>query len=816
MQNPGINHRDRKGQLRLVHDSVRAVQCEDRESKRSTLHQEPAAVARFTLASARAVQRSVSPGIFLHAFASMAPGERMEFVHFLKHSNEIAQGASRYGFEVRAIARDGLSLSAFTTRTEDALRAGFPAAQFKRSPPSIAMDSVVPLAHAWQVTLAPLLAFQRPSVTRFEENTALTPPVGHALPMPVALPNWALTAPLNERLELPAHTEIVIRIHGFELRPADCQTFSRRLRQLEGGALVLFHFDSPREDYAIAHEVSGQAQALLRTWLTRPKLGYAMDCLIRGSTPLNETALARIAADIFGQRETCIRGLAASESDGVPAQIPLAWALRPEQALGGVFPDLLLLPSLGVPRHFEPPAQRPPLSGGTAIGHTVCGDASTPVVFPDEILSRHISCFGATGSGKSGFQLQLAAGHINSDKRPGVAVIDPHGQLALEILQYIPKSRSDDVVVVDVTDLDRVVCLNPLAGTKSDPVYAQFVATEIVALIDALFEGKDTSGPVGRNHIKNTLLLSAHVSLREGTFMDALRCLEDSDYGDYLVSKSNDRALKSHWEKFQASRGDNGIGAWLPHLIPRLSPFCSSPVMRRLLNRPQSTINIPEAMAQGKILVFNLSKAVLGETECRIAGSLILNQFFWAALARGRQTGVSHKPMHLIVDEFASFATDSAPRLLAEARKFGLCITTANQSIGQLRNRFGQPSIAQAVMANTATKLMFRLGPSDADLLQPYFKPGFSEAEMSTLPDFHAVISMPHHGQPLPPFVARIDRPVRDETLHATPVEVVSLSNRKYTSATRDANQELVKLFDLNSANLGEADPVETEMASAS
>ena len=160
--------------------------------------------------------------------------------------------------------------------------------------------------------------------------------------------------------------------------------------------------------------------------------------------------------------------------------------------------------------------------------------------------------------------------------------------------------------------------------------------------------------------------------------------------------------------------------------------------------------------------------------------------------------------MNLFIDEAQSYCTDSTVQLFAEARKFGLAITTANQSIGQLRNRYGQSTIAEAVLANTASKILFRLGPSDIELLQPYYKPQFDASDMATLPDRHGVVCMPVCGQPLPPFVARFDRPMHERLRHASIDEVVAQSRAAHTRPIGDVNRELIEIFDLDPASLGE------------
>jgi len=485
------------------------------------------------------------------------------------------------------------------------------------------------------------------------------------------------------------------------------------------------------------------------------------------------------------------------------AQPSFAWANTPDQGIPAIMPGQIQLPTLGVPRHYPEPHVTPP-QVGTVLGTTVCGQRSSAVALPVESRSRHVTLLGATGSGKSSLLKQMVVADIaDPQRRCGVGLIDPHGDLVEGVLAMIPPERADDVVLIDIGDMESSACLNPLEGMQDDPILAQYVVGEIMSLIDMLFETKDSTGPQKRNCLRNLFHLAASTPGRHGTFLDALRILENSDYCDYLLSKCKDRNVVDFWGKFRKTRSsDNGFGEWLPYLMAPIAPFTTSPIMKRLLSRPDSTIDLAQAMRDKKIVLFNLDKSVLQDTEAQVLGSLILMKFFSATLGRARLPADQRPPFHLYVDEFQSFATDSVPRMFSEARKFGLCLTTANQSLGQLQNRWGRSNIAESILANTATKFLFRLGPSDMDTLQPYYKPQFGEETMANLPDFHAVACMSDHNRPLPPFVLRASLVTPDPHSHVPAEDLRNLSRQRCAVPTDQANKELIKLFDLSAESL--------------
>lgn len=763
--------------------------------------------AVFVMLSAQAVAKSIVGPAVSDLLLRLAPQQRLEFVHefraeALVPDAAMPDSAPRYRFSVRAVCSHANELEPLAELVRTGLLASCPAMHFERVCMIDAEVSETPApARAWHMELAPLLAATRPGSPRYEPFDDGAPEV-HLLPVPAEMPAWAFTA-WAEPLDWPACAEVVIRLTAYHMAHDERVALAKLRHRLLANSLVLFRQGSAMENYAVLQGAVEPCAEVLQSWLTSPQHGLAVDCTVRSSGPIPATAMQRLASDIFGNRSVMINAveLAALTAPPVPR---LHWTFRAGQAHPALFPALTQLATFGVPVHFAAPAKRPPATGGVVLGHTVCGRASSAVALANDSRDKHVALFGATGSGKSSLLLRMLADDMASASHPGVALLDPHGTLVSDVLSLVPRDRIKDVILVDVTDTERCASINPLHGTKGDRAYASFVGNEVVAMVNTLFEGMDTSGPVMRQNLRTTLALAGFAPKRDGTFMDALRCWEDPDYGDFLAGKCGDRTLVAAWEKVRRSSGEQGFQNWIPYMLPRLSPFCSSPAMRRLFNRPVSTLNIAQAMAEGRILLFNLSKGVLGETESRIAGNLVLNMFFAAALARGRLPGITHRRMNLFIDEAQSVCTDSTVQLFAEARKFGLAITTANQSLGQLRNRHGQSTISEAVLANTASKILFRLGPSDIDLLQPYYKPRFDAADMATLPDRHGVVCMPVSGKPLPPFVVRFDRPTHEVLRHASIDEVVSQSRAAHTRQIHDVNRELIEVFDLDPASLGE------------
>lgn len=759
----------------------------------------------------------VATSVLTNLFKNLCPGERIEFVHRIHRSDsQCAPVAQPYSLSVK-VACAPERTNDLKNNVAEALLTAYPGFHFEALTGN-SLEKQTPagvLPHVLQFAPSGVVVTAKPADSRFEQkawqkNSTLDKlmdrdraDVRHIWPFPKDLANWALTAPLYEPMELPETVEINIRVHAFSLDDDTCEELHKTLFRVQSGNLAVFHPDSPITSYSSSAELEISAAELMRRWLRHPS-GYAVDCVVRSSAPLGEVARHKLAADVFGERPFEMLRCFDMSAPQPLAQPALAWACTPDQGVPALMPAQLRLPSLGIPRHYPVPAVAPPQMGAL-LGTTVCGRRSSTVALPPECRSRHVALFGATGSGKSSLLTQMIAEDIADPQRScGVGLIDPHGDLYQRVLGMIPPERADDVVLVDTSDIFNTACINPLEGMQDDPLHAQFVVGEIMSFIEMLFEVKDSSGPLLRANLRHLLLLSASNPGRHGTFLDAIRILEDADFRDFMLSKCKDRNVVDYWKKFKETRGsDHGFVEWMPYLMARLAPFISSPIMKRLINRPDSTIDIAQAMADKKIVLFNLSKGVLQDIECQVLGSLILMKFFSAALGRARVPEEQRAPFHLYVDEFQTFATDSVSRMFSEARKYGLCMTTANQSLGQLNNRWGRTNIAESILANTATKFLFRLGPSDMETLQPYFNSQFDAETMASLPDFHAVACMSNQNRPLPPFVLRANLATTNPDKHITATDLLNLSRRLYTVPTGQANKELMELYDLSAESLG-------------
>ena len=750
----------RPSHLRLVHDA--AV-----DAPTSPAMLELQSTAAYCLCGTlREAPVEIRPSAWHTLLESVWPHEAIELVHrFRLRTSDPAS----YAFEVRLLQ----SLAARAGESRDvlpqALAGILPKWKFQAAIPGDGREQVLPLRATF--VPAPLRVTRvRQHRTEIEE--------ADWLPFPGELPKWFLTAPFDEQL-VDGAWSLEIRFARFVPSDAERARWHRLLQELRRGALRLQEPHVDAQQYLHDVELDVRTQALLAAWLGHSGGGYTVAVRVCAESLVTRYALQRLARDIFGRFPVLT---VVAEEPASPA-----WPLLPQQGLGGFFAADKCLISAGVPIVEREPTVLPP-EPGALVGYTEGGRA---ICLPEALRTSHTLVVGASGSGKSTLLLRMIREEIAAGS--GIALIDAHGELFDDVLSAIPPARGQDVVIVDVADPDWSVALNPLQGTERNPRLRNFVCGQICDLIDRLFEGDDTTGPMTRNNLRASLM--AAMSHPEGpTLADAPRIFLDDSFRDYLLPKCDERTAQ-HFRNFRRTTGENGYENWCPYMTARFEPFISSTPMLNLLCRP-STVNLGALMRRRAIILFRLSKSVLSETECQTLGTLLLMQFHSAAIAGTAAGPRMERPFHVVADEFHSYCSPTVPQLFREGRKFGIAYTVATQTVGSLRHpRAGD--LANAVMANTASKLFFRMSPREALLVDEYTSPEFPARDLARLPNYRAVLAVPAANVPPLCFKTALpDVPHEVCDVH----DLRASSGRKHGTPMASALEFLVKRHGLDMA----------------
>ena len=396
---------------------------------------------------------------------------------------------------------------------------------------------------------------------------------------------------------------------------------------------------------------------------------------------------------------------------------------------------------------------------------------------------RHLYIIGGTGNGKTTMlQYQIVQDMQNGK---GMAIIDPHGDMAETMLRHVPEERKDDVIYFNPDDLAYPIGLNLLELTPgltgNELLREKDVITEsVISVFRKIFSEEDTGGHrieyVLRNAIQTAL------TIEDATLFTVFDLLNDANYRKGIVKTLQDKNLINFWKNELGKAGDMQKVKMAAGITAKIGRFLFSASARQILEQPKSTIDFDEIINSGKILICNFSKGLLGEDTSELFGITVLAKLQLASLRRARIAQSERRSFYLYVDEFQNFATASFVQLLSEARKYKMFMIMAEQSTSQQKDQ----QMVSIILANVGTVICFRTGnPQDEALLLPLFAPYIEQSEISNLPafNFYAKLSAIQPQEPLSGHTLLL----MDDGSSDIAKQVISLSRKKYARKQKKA-----------------------------
>lgn len=402
------------------------------------------------------------------------------------------------------------------------------------------------------------------------------------------------------------------------------------------------------------------------------------------------------------------------------------------------------------------------------------GGKPYPFGIHNEDARQHVYVIGKTGSGKTTLLKNLIIQHIEAGH--GVGVIDPHGDLAEELLHHIPSQRTDDLCYFNPSDLEFPVAFNPLFNVPPDEKH--LVASGIISSFKSLW--RDSWGP--RMEYILYQALAAMLDCQNVSLLGVYRMLHDDDYRAWVVRQVKDPFVKSFWQDEFAAYDERFRREAIAPIQNKLGQFLLNPPIRHILGQVKSKVSFPFMMDHERIFIANLSKGRLGHEPANLLGSLLVSQFQHAAMSRAKMPEAERKDFFLFIDEFQNFSTDSFAAILAEARKYRLCLTLSHQYIDQL-----PIPIRQAVFGNVGTLIAFRVGYSDAHALEHEFGKEFTAAQFVDQHRFETFVRLMQHGANMVPFKGTAAPPLEGKP-SANIANLIEVSRRKFA-----IKQEIIK-----------------------
>jgi CxxC-x17-CxxC domain-containing protein len=355
---------------------------------------------------------------------------------------------------------------------------------------------------------------------------------------------------------------------------------------------------------------------------------------------------------------------------------------------------------------------------------------------------RHMYLIGKTGMGKSTILENMIIDDIRSGH--GVAVVDPHGDLAEKVIKYIPNSRINDVIYFNPADYEYPIAFNVLE--QVEPHLRHLVASGLIGVFQKLWA--DSWGPRLEYILRNTIL--AILDYPGSTLLAVTRMLSDKKFRKKVIEKIEDPVVKAFWVNEFAGYADKFASEAVSPIQNKVGQFLSTSLIRNIVGQVKSTIHMREIMDTGKILILNLSKGRNGEDSSALLGAMMITKIQLAAMSRVDIPESDRKDFYLYIDEFQNFTTDSFANILSEARKYKLNLILAHQYIEQLGE-----VVRHAVFGNVGTLVVFRVGAADAEMLEPEFTPTFLIEDILNLPKYEFYLKLMIDGIASEPFSAR-------------------------------------------------------------
>lgn len=392
---------------------------------------------------------------------------------------------------------------------------------------------------------------------------------------------------------------------------------------------------------------------------------------------------------------------------------------------------------------------------------------------------RHMYIIGKTGMGKSEVLSNMAIQDIQAGR--GVAIVDPHGELAERLLDFIPADRINDVIYFNPADLDYPIAFNVIE--KVEPEFRHLVASGLMGVFKKIWPDVWSAR---MEYILNNAIL-ALLEYPGSTLLGINRMLADKDYRKKVVDKIKDPVVKAFWVTEFAKYTQRLESEATASIQNKVGQFISAPIIRNIIGQTHSNIDVRKIMDEQKILIVNLSKGKMGEDNSRLLGAMLITKIQLAAMSRVDISEKERKDFYLYVDEFQNFATESFANILSEARKYRLNLILAHQYITQM-----DETVRDAVFGNVGTLVVFRMGAADAEFLEKEFTPVFIVDDLVNLAKFTIYLKLMIDGVSSQAFSANTLPPL-EPAFGSNKEKIINVSRERYATQRSDVEEKIAK-----------------------
>jgi hypothetical protein len=396
--------------------------------------------------------------------------------------------------------------------------------------------------------------------------------------------------------------------------------------------------------------------------------------------------------------------------------------------------------------------------------------------------TRHVYVIGKTGMGKSTMLENMTVQDIANGE--GVCFIDPHGKTADLLLEYVPKERIRDVIYIAPFDVEHPISFNVLESVDRDKRH--LVSSGLMSTFKKIWE--DAWSARMEYILTNTLL--ALLEYPGSTLLGVNRMLSDKEYRKDVVAHIQDPSVKAFWTKEFANYTERQAAEAVPAIQNKVGQFTANPLIRNMIGQPDSSFDFRKAMDERKIIIINLSKGRIGDENMKLLGGLLVTKIYLAAMSRA---DVPDRVMNILpnfylyVDEFQNFANASFADILSEARKYKLNLTIAHQYIEQM-----DEVVRPAVFGNVGTMITFRVGATDAEILEKEFAPVFLIEDFVNLGFAQIYLKLMIDGLSSQPFSAKTLPPISHPDISYVS-DIIAASREQFSRPRAVVEEQVLK-----------------------
>src|SRR5712691_4932276 len=353
----------------------------------------------------------------------------------------------------------------------------------------------------------------------------------------------------------------------------------------------------------------------------------------------------------------------------------------------------------------------------------------------------HMYIIGKTGTGKSTLIANLARQDLVHGE--GFALLDPHGDLVEQVLRALPEERQRDLICFNVPDTAHPLAFNPLESGQ--PALKPLVASGLISVFKKIWA--ESWGPRMEYILRNALL--ALLDLPGCTLLDIPRLLDDLAFRLHVLAYVRNDQVRRFWLREYGNYPARFRAEAIAPIQNKVGEFLVNPILRSIVGQPRSAFNLRRVMDEGKILLVNLAKGKIGEDTSALLGAMLVTKISLAALSRAELPEADRRDFYLYADEFPTFTTNSFAGMLSEMRKYHVGLVLAHQYLSQV-----EEATRDAILGNVGSVISFRIGLTDALLLEKEFYPELRAVDFVSLPNYEIYLKLMIDGVVSRPFSA--------------------------------------------------------------